>query len=107
MDSRQSKRFIIDLPAEVIINDKRHAGTIANLSEEGIYVITAPSKSSKELTPDTDLELRFQFPSGEKMALKCRIQWAYQTPPHGYTTSVGLMIVNAPLMYKQMLQTIT
>jgi hypothetical protein len=107
MDSRRSKRLIIDLPAEVIINDKRYAGTIANLSEEGIYIVTAPSKSSTELTPDTDLELRFQFPSGEKMALQCRIKWAYQTPPHGYTTSVGLVIIDSPITYKKLLQTLT
>jgi hypothetical protein len=107
MESRRSKRLIIDLPAEVIVNKKRHAGTIANLSEEGIYIVTASSQSSKDLTQDTDLELRFQFPSGEKMALNCRIKWAYQTPPHGYTTSVGLEIIDSPATYKQLLQTIT
>jgi hypothetical protein len=106
MDARRSRRIIVNLPAEIVIGDKRYASSIENLSEEGAYIVTAPLKSSTEFIPESPLELRFAFPSGEKLNLHCKVKWSYQTPPHGYTTSIGVEIIDPPLTYKETLKTL-
>ncbi len=89
------------MPAELIYKDKRYASTIENLSEDGAYIITAPQQSSFDFTPDTPLELRFQFPDGEKLVLYGKVKWSFLTPPHGFTNSIGVEIINPPLTYKE------
>ncbi len=106
MEARRSRRVIVNLPAEIISGDKRFASSIENLSNEGAYVVTAPLKSFSDFATDTLLELRFQFPSGEKLHLHCKVKWSYKTPPHGYTNSIGLEIINPPLIYQEILKTL-
>lgn len=106
MEAKRSKRAILDIPTEIIDGDKRRAGTIENLSDNGIYVVTAPTKSEKDLFPGTELEIRFRLPSGEKMQLHCVVKWSYLTPPHGYTFSMGLNITDPPLTYQETLNSL-
>jgi len=106
MEARSFKRKIVNIPAEIIDGDKHRAGTIENLSDNGIYVVIAPIKSEKDLSPGTELEIRFLLPSGEKMQLPCVVKWSYLTPPHGYTFSVGLNITTPPLTYQKALNTL-
>ena len=49
MGKNRSKRAILEIQAEIITGDKRYAGTIENLSNNGMYIITAPPKSEKDL----------------------------------------------------------
>jgi hypothetical protein len=105
MEARRSRRIVVSLQAEIIAGDRRYASSIENLSNEGAYVVTAPTKFSQDFITGTPLELRFSFPSGEKLHLNCRVKWSYQTPPHGYTNSIGLEIINPPLTYQQILNT--
>ena len=104
MDARLSRRVIVDLPAEIIWGDRRYAGSIENLSAEGAYVVTAPLKSQSGIPPDTIIEMRIHLPSGERLNLNCKIKWSYLTPPHGYTNSVGLEILDPPQAYKEYLK---
>lgn len=104
MDIRRSERVIFTIPAEIIIGDKRYACSIENLSGEGAYVVTASTKNSDIFSPATSLELKFKFPSGENHVLNCRVEWSYLTPPHGYTNSIGLNIIDPPLSYKNNLK---
>lgn len=106
MDSRQHKRIIVSLEAELVFGDVHIAGNIENLSEEGIYLITASSKSFPDYTPDTLFELRFRRPSGDIQHLNCRIKWLYKTPPHGLTNSIGMEIVGPAASYKEFLKTL-
>ena len=106
MESRHSRRLIISLPAEMIVGDKHYASSIENISDKGIYLITAPVPPSRTLNPDTTIKLKFKMPSGEKLDLSCNIKWAFQTPPHGYTNSIGLEIIDAPLTYIDQLNNI-
>ena len=106
MKERQTKRIIINLPAELICGDRRYAGSIENLSPVGAYVVTAPAQSSLDFSPHSSLELRFRFPSGEKLNLHCIVKWSYATPPHGYTHSIGLEIIDPPLTYQETLTTL-
>jgi hypothetical protein len=104
MDARLSGRVIVDLPAEIICGERRYAGSIENLSVEGAYVVTAPLKSPSGISPDAIIEMRIHLPSGEKLNLNCKIKWSYLTPPHGYTNSIGLEILDPPPEYKEYLK---
>jgi hypothetical protein len=106
MEARRHKRLIVTLPAEIIAGDTHIAGSIENLSDDGLYMVTAPSKASLNFKSDLPVELSITFPSGEKINLTCRVKWSYQTPPHGYTNSLGLEIIEKPPEYKEALQTL-
>ena len=106
MEMRRHKRAIVSLQAEIIANDKRYATSIENLSDEGAYIVMATSQPSLNFSADTHLELRFRMPSGEKISLQCKVKWSYQTPPHGYTNSVGLEIIEKPPEYNEALKTL-
>src|SRR3990167_9703709 len=96
MGKRLSKRIIIGLKAEIISGDISCEGVIENLSEAGIYVITAPTKTEINFAPGTILEVKFQFLSGETLNLHCEVKWSYKTPPHGLTNRIGMKIINPP-----------
>ena len=96
MEKRLSKRIIIGLKAEIISGDISCEGVIENLSEAGIYVITAPTKTEINFAPGTILEVKFQFLSGETLNLHCEVKWSYKTPPHGLTNRIGMKIINPP-----------
>ncbi len=105
MEARRSKRVIMNWPAEIVCGSARYAGSIENLSPEGAYVVTAPTKDPRDFAADSMIELRFKFPSGEKLNLHCRVKWSYSTPPHGYTHSIGLEFIDPPLTYRDTLKT--
>ena len=106
MEARRHKRLIVSLPAEIIAEDTHITGSIENLSDEGLYLVTAPSKTSLNIKSDVPVELSITFPSGEKINITCKVKWSYPTPPHGYTNSLGLGILEKPPEYKLALQTI-
>ncbi len=106
MEARRHKRMIVSLPAEITTGDTRFAGSIENLSDEGLYLVTAPSKASLNFKSNVPVELSITFPSGEKINLTCRVKWSYQTPPHGYTNSLGLEILEKSPEYKEALITL-
>ncbi len=104
MEARRYKRIIVTLQAELIAGDSRYACFIENLSEEGAYITIAKTNPQADFDPDTPFELKFRFPSGEKLNLSCRVKWSYRTPPHGYTNSVGLEIMDPPPLYTEVLK---
>lgn len=104
MEARRHKRIMINLKAELIMGDTRHACFIENMSDTGIYIVTAPTKSSLDFAPESAFELRFKLPSGDKLNLQCSVIWSFPTPPHGYTNSVGLEIKDPPLSYLEALK---
>ena len=104
-DARRHERKIVNIRAELVCGDRRYAGSIENISPAGVYVVTAPTRSTRDFAPDSALELRFKFPSGEKLNLHCIVKWSYSTPPHGLTNSIGLQIIDPPLTYKEFLKT--
>ncbi|MBL7048766.1 MAG: PilZ domain-containing protein [Nitrospira sp.] len=103
MDTRKAKRKIVNLDARLKVGEESFASSIENLSDEGIYLITAPAKKPITFSSDTQASLKFVLPSGETQLLECKIKWSYVTPPHGFTTSVGLSIINPPESYMKCL----
>ncbi len=106
MERRRSKRKIVRLSAERISSDKNHAVFIENLSEDGIYLITAPAKTAIDFIPETMLKVKFQFPSGETLNLHCKVIWSCKTLHDGLTNSIGLEIIDPPLKYKEFIRTL-
>ncbi len=106
MERRHSKRIIVNLKAELISGSVSYAGFIGNLSEDGIYLITDPTKTPVDFTPGTPLEVKFEPLTGETLCLNCMVKWSYKTPPHGLANSIGLEIIDTPLKYKEFLKTL-
>ncbi|MBI5050982.1 MAG: PilZ domain-containing protein [Nitrospirae bacterium] len=103
-DRRRSKRIIVNLRVELIFADKNYVGFIENISEEGIYMVTAPTNPAIDLTAGTALELKFQLPSGRALNLNCKVKWAFKTPTHYLTNSLGLEIIEPTQEYKEFLK---
>jgi len=106
MEKRRHKRAIVSLQAEIIANDKRYASSIENLSDEGAYIVMANAQAPLNISTDSCLELKFRLPSGEKISLQCKVKWLYQNPPHGYTNSLGLEIMEKPPEYNEALKSL-
>jgi hypothetical protein len=105
MERRCSKRIIVSLKAELISDGVNYAGFIENLSENGLFVTTTPTKTTIVFTPEAPCAIKFQLPSGETLNLPCKIIWAYRTPPHGITNSIGLEIIDQHQKYIEFLKT--
>ena len=60
MESKRSKRVILEIPAEIITEDKHSAGKIENLSDNGMYIVAAPVKSENAFLPGTETEISCQ-----------------------------------------------
>ncbi len=102
MERRRSIRKKVHIEAEIVSEDISHSGIIENVSEHGINIETA-SKSlfntTTLFTPGTELEVRFQDSSGERIRLHCKVIWSYKTAPHGLTNRAGMEIIFPPPDY--------
>ncbi len=104
MEKRYSKRIIVTLKAELISHGINYKGFIENVSENGLYIVTAPTETPASFIPDMPCEIKFQLPSGEALNLHCKVIWSYKTPPHGLTNSIGLEIIDPTSEYIESLK---
>ncbi len=100
MEKRRFRRIFTGFNAEFISGNKSYAGTISDLSENGVgvYVKTTPVENAIDCTPGTTLQLKFQPIPGETLCLDCTVKWLHtkKSPPHGLTNSIGMEIVDPP-----------
>jgi len=106
MDRRTAKRKIVRIEAELICGDVHCASVIENISPGGVYAIASPTTGSPDFAPETSVELKFEFPKGQKQHLRCRIKWSYKTPPHQLTSSIGMEIIEAPPTFHAVLESV-
>jgi hypothetical protein len=106
MEKRRKKRKTIHLNAESISGDSNFAVFIENLSEDGIYMITAPSNGQLEFTPNQAVTIKLKLSSGDTIDLSCKVIWAYKLPPSGITHSVGMEVIEPPKQYKEFVKTL-
>ncbi len=92
---------IVSFKVELVTGATRLAGFIEQLSEDGIYMKTAPTKDVIDFSPGKTFEVKFQPLSGETLCLQCRVKWSYRTPPHGLTNSVGMEIIDPQPTFKE------
>jgi len=104
MERRRARRVTINLKAERIscINDC--SVFIENISETGIYLITAPEKKNTYI-PGTEMDLELELSTGKTINLNCNVKWAENSTDEK-SKSVGLEIINPPLEYKDFLKTL-
>ncbi len=106
MERRRSKRITVNLNAERISGNKNSAVFIENLSENGIYMITAPAKTPNEFIPGSTLDLNFKLSTGETINLHCNVKWSHDNSPDDLTNSVGLEIIDPPPKYIEFIKTL-
>lgn len=100
MEKRRSKRIKVNLKAERISGDEKFGVFIENISKNGIHMITTSTEKHKKYTPGTDIDLKFQFTTGETLNLHCIVRWAHlKVPPNGMTDHIGLEIIDPPQKY--------
>jgi len=105
MERRGADRLVVNLKAERLSCTKNCSVFIENLSDTGIYMITAPSKS-KDYEPGRKLLLKLELASGKTLNLQCNVKWSYDNSPEDLTNSVGLEILNPPEEYKNFIKTL-
>lgn len=99
MERRTSDRVVVNLKAERISCIENCSVFIENLSESGIYMITAPSKKNN-FTPGSELELELELSPEKTINLNCNVKWAYKNEHDDLTHSVGLEIIEPPQEYR-------
>ncbi|MBI4682840.1 MAG: PilZ domain-containing protein [Nitrospirae bacterium] len=104
MERRLARRVTINLKAERISCINNCSVFIENISETGIYMITAPAKKNTYI-PGTELDLELKLTNGKTINLSCNVKWA-ENSPEDKSKSVGLEIVDPPREYKEFLKTL-
>ena len=105
MERRGADRLVVNLKAERLSCTKNCSVFIENLSDTGIYMITAPSKS-KDYEPGRKLLLKLELSTGKTLSLQCNVKWCYDNSPEDLTNSVGLEILNPPDEYRNFIKTL-
>ncbi|MBI4847735.1 MAG: PilZ domain-containing protein [Nitrospirae bacterium] len=105
MEKRQSKRVTVNLKAERISCTKNCSVFIENLSEDGIYMTTAPAKNN-EYVPGKEIDLELELHNGKIINLNCHVKWAIDNSPDDLTNSVGLQIIDPPSEYRNFVRTL-
>ncbi len=101
---RSCNRIIVSLNAEIILDDESIAGRIENLSEDGLYMIATPSKTSINFSPESKFTIKIHLASKETRTFLCKVKWSYKTPPHELTNSLGMEIIAPYAKYKDLLK---
>jgi len=104
MERRRARRVTINLKAERISCVNNCSVFIENISETGIYIITAPDKKNRYI-PGTEMGLELELSNGKTINLNCNVKWAESTTDDK-SKSVGLEIIDPPLEYKEFLKTL-
>ncbi len=106
MEKRRSKRKPVNLlEAELVTGSKNFPCVIENISESGLYMITASKKNVTSFIPEEIFNLKFQTTSGKETSLHCEVRWVHinKTPIHGLTYRMGMEIIKRAPVYKEFL----
>ncbi len=104
MEKRLVKRIPFILGTEFLSSvNISYAAFIRNISEYGLHMIITPMKTAIDFAPGTELELKFQIPSGETLNLYFQERWSYKILSHRLTKWVGIKILDPPAKYKEFL----
>jgi len=104
MERRRAERKTVNLKAERISCTENCSVFIENLSESGIYMITAPN--NHDYVPGTEVDLELELNNGNIINLNCHVKWAIDNSLEDRTNSVGLEIIDPPSEYKEFLKTL-
>ncbi|MBI5634515.1 MAG: PAS domain S-box protein [Nitrospirae bacterium] len=106
MQRRRSERIPVNLPADVVLGGKTYDGIIINVSEDGIgSAVTSVVEAQAEFIPVNNIQLHFQDPSGKAIDLVCELAWFSRSDTDSRKITIGMRILNPPLMYKVFIKT--
>ncbi len=100
MTDRVFRRILVNIEAEIISYRESYTAFIMNISEYGVHVKVAIIEPAQYPKSETDVDLKFQLPSGETINLYCRKKWAYKNTPNSFIENVGIEIIDPPDEYR-------
>lgn len=114
MERRRVERKTVNLNTEFVSGGKSYTGVIGNVSVNGIYIKSSPTKTAMDFLPTAILELKLQIASDETINLQCEIIWLYskkiQNPrlknKSVLENDIGMEIKNAPPAYEEFVMSI-
>ena len=105
IERRRSERANVNIKAELVSEDISYTGVLENLSEDGMFMKTAPVKHAKGFIPGTIYKLNIQKPHEETLNLSCEVVWFHtETSSFGLIFRIGMKIINPPQSYKELLE---
>ena len=101
-------RVPVYIDTEIISGQKNFAGMIGNLSGDGAFVETIPTKTVTPFLPGKTIDLRFSASPKNTIILSCKVIWLYTKKDEfgGFINSMGLKIIAPPGPYKKYLQSL-
>ncbi|MBI4843189.1 MAG: PilZ domain-containing protein [Nitrospirae bacterium] len=99
-ERRRAKRITDFLEGELLCCDTVYPGMILDISENGLYFVTATIKHVKDFTKETIVELFLKIPSSRALNLVCRVRWfSDKSTNHGDSFCLGLEVIMPPQQY--------
>ena len=100
MEKRRHNRFIISLPATIIIGGKTFDAVVSDVSEEGVAsLMTTCVRTGKDFHVHNHVQTCLQLPNGETVHLQCEVRWFLRTPLKDNSLLLGLHIPDPPKNY--------
>jgi len=107
MQRRRSERIPLNLPTKILLGGKPYDGTLINVSEDGVgSSVTSVVEAHEEFVPVNNIQLYFQDPSGKAIDLVCELAWFSRSEEDSQKITIGMRILNPPLMYKVFIKTL-
>ncbi|MBI5073715.1 MAG: PAS domain S-box protein [Nitrospirae bacterium] len=108
MQRRRSERIPLNLPAKIFLGGKSYDGTLINVSEDGIgSSVTSVVEAQEEFIPVNNIQLHFQDPSGKAIDLVCELAWFSRGEDNARKITIGMKIINPPLIYRVFIKTLS
>jgi hypothetical protein len=105
MEKRRSSRKVISLDARIVSNGISQAGITVNLSEDGIYMITATSEDVINFSSQARINLQARLSPEETINLSCAVKWFQKkTSPNGTRFKMGMEIMDPPIAYREFIK---
>jgi hypothetical protein len=103
--NRREERKKCRLKANFVSSNMKYLGFTENLSEHGICITAAPTKSAIDFTSQISNEVHVELPSRETVTVSGGVIWVQtDTSPHGYIFKMGMRLVNAPREYTEFIK---
>ncbi|MBC8413459.1 PilZ domain-containing protein [bacterium] len=101
-ERRTNTRKVISMNAELIAGGQSYSGIIVNMSEQGLYMVTAESGQLIDIAPKSQVTLIAVLPNNEMVSMSCDIKWFQKKEmPAWFTFKLGLEILNPPSQYRE------
>ena len=101
-------RIPVYIDAEIICGQKNFAGMIGNVSLDGAFVETIPTKTVTPFLPGKTIDLRFSISTKNSITLSCKVVWLYTKKDEsgGFVNSMGLKIFASTGSYEKYMKSL-